>query len=306
MSTTLSVIIVTQNTVKYLGKCLESLVPYYQQGQIKDIIIVDGQSSDGTRDIISKYPVRLVDDIFRDPYNPSFPRNIGWRSTTAELVMFLDSDAYLGEGFFPDLFKHFADENVGIVGCRQIPVIENRVMETIGQWWDYQMSKSKEIVDTPRGIIQKLFTRALGASSKHQNVVGPCYIIRRKCLEQVGGFSEEEDCADTPLSLTLSEHKYAAKWWFDAPLYHRPKESVKGLIRQRLLYGRGDGYHVAKAPGSWHDKVLPVLIRIGTPIIGARLALRYRNLRQLYLFPLAHFAWSVGYVQGAVKGIMRR
>ena len=235
----LSVIIVTQNASKYLAKCLDSLVPYYQQGQISEIIIVDGQSRDGTRDIIGKYPVRLVNDIFRNPYNPSFPRNIGWKLTAAELVMFIDSDAYLGEGFFPRLFECFADKNVGIVGCRQIPIVENKVMETIGQWWDYQMSKSKEIVDTPHGIIQKLFTRALGSSSTHQNVVGPCYIIRRKCLEQTGGFSEEEDCADTPLSLAISEHGYDAEWWFDAPLYHRPKESVRGLFKQRLLYGRG-------------------------------------------------------------------
>jgi len=297
-----SVVIATQNVAGVIGQCLDSLLPYYEQGYISEIIVVDGQSTDQTRDILKEYPVKLIIDEHRIPYNPSFVRNIGWRAAKSELIMFIDADAYLGEAFFPRAADMFSDKMVGIVGCRQLPIIENRVMKTTGEWWDYQTHYTREIHVKPDNLIHRMYCKALGFSSESIVVVGACYIVRKKCLEQVGGFDEQGDCADMPLSLAIVKSGYRARWYFDAPCYHRPRDSVKGLCTQRYYWGKNDCFHILNSSESWYNKLLPALIRLGTPILGLRLAIRYRNPWHLLLFPLAHYAWIVGYLTTLVKG----
>jgi glycosyltransferase involved in cell wall biosynthesis len=108
-----SVVIVTRNNIGTIEECLGSLAAYRQQGHIGDIVVVDAESTDGTREIIQRYQARLLLDGGSGPY-PA--RNIGWRRTGDELVMFLDIDDCLQESFFRGVGL-FKEEGVGIVGC---------------------------------------------------------------------------------------------------------------------------------------------------------------------------------------------
>jgi glycosyltransferase involved in cell wall biosynthesis len=301
----ISVVIATQNVVGVIGQCLDSLLPYYWDGHIKEIIVVDGQSTDGTIEILQKYPVKVIPDEFRSPYIFSTPRNLGWQATSAEVIMFIDADAYLGPGFFPQVGKLFEDDKVGGIGCRQLPIITNRVSKTIGQWWDYHFGNIKSLTDRegkPASLVQKLYWRAAGFSDQVV-ISGPCYLVSRKRLEELGGFDElsQYGCEDIRLSQRLTEKGWKIKWWLEAPLYHYPKDSITGLMKQRYFWGKRDGYPLWGSSTALHHSILPMLLRLGTPIMGLRLAIRYRNLLHLLLFPLAHYAWIAGYLVAFAK-----
>ena len=59
-SLSLSVVITTRNSARTIGRCLESLVPYYRRGDIAEIVLVDGHSTDSTVEIARSYPVTLL------------------------------------------------------------------------------------------------------------------------------------------------------------------------------------------------------------------------------------------------------
>ena len=88
-----SFIIPTKNNAGTIEQCLNSLLRYRES--IKDIIVVDGQSTDGTLDIVRKFPVKILADPGK---GQNLAYEIGWRNSEGDIVIFMDADAYLGEG----------------------------------------------------------------------------------------------------------------------------------------------------------------------------------------------------------------
>jgi glycosyltransferase involved in cell wall biosynthesis len=110
--------------------------------------VVDGQSSEGTAEIIRKLPVKIL----ADPGNgQNLAHEIGWRSTEGDLIIFLDADAYLGEGFFPAIFEFFKDEKLGLAGCPGRFVGTGKLHTTVEEWNVYD----NRVRTQPKGPIEK-------------------------------------------------------------------------------------------------------------------------------------------------------
>lgn len=90
--TTLSVIITNFNYGRYVANAIESLLT---QDHPLEIIVVDDCSTDGSRDIISRYAPRIT-CIFQ-PVNRGHGAgfNAGFAQSSGDLVMFLDADDFM-------------------------------------------------------------------------------------------------------------------------------------------------------------------------------------------------------------------
>lgn len=102
---TISVIITAYNYGKYLDECIQSVLN--QSYRADEIIVVDDESTDNTKEIISKYPVKY---IWQKNKGLSGARNTGIREATSEYIMCLDADDILR----PDAIKEhlkIADKN---------------------------------------------------------------------------------------------------------------------------------------------------------------------------------------------------
>jgi GT2 family glycosyltransferase len=71
-----TVTLVTYNSGRYIKRCLESVLA--QKGPQVEIIVVDNNSTDGTRDILERY-----EDRCRIVYNP---RNIGFAAAQNQAI----------------------------------------------------------------------------------------------------------------------------------------------------------------------------------------------------------------------------
>lgn len=290
-----SVVIPTRNSAPTIGECLSSLMPYYKQGHISEIVVVDAHSTDSTLEIAEDFPVKL---LFDEGHGDYIARDIGWRNTGSELVMFIDNDAYLGTGFFPEVHGFFEDDGVGIVGAYERAAVTNQVTRTIGEWWLYHAGNLRRLIEDDRDTwswFLRLYHSAAWGGEKHVTTSGPCYIARRACLEATNGFECLHGAADILLSRRIIEKGWRATWWLEAPLYHHPPPSSRRLTAQRRFWGEVDAVAQRKSLGGLRKAVL-LATRLAAPALGVRLALRYRNPRHLALFPLAQYAWTLGYL----------
>ena len=91
----LSIIIPTLNAAAELPRCLESLTPGLLDGVIREVMLVDGGSSDATVSMASVAGCRIV-------ASPAPGRGrqlrIGARNAAAEWMLFLHADTALEAG----------------------------------------------------------------------------------------------------------------------------------------------------------------------------------------------------------------
>jgi len=86
-----SVIIPTKNSEKFLGKCLESVKN--QTVHNIELIVVDNNSTDRTKEIASKY----TEKVFNQGPERSVQRNYGVSQSAGNYLLIIDSDMELSE-----------------------------------------------------------------------------------------------------------------------------------------------------------------------------------------------------------------
>ena len=92
-----SVIVLTFNSARYIGRCLKYLSK--QKEKSFEVIVVDAGSSDNTINIIKSYAAKLnIKIVFALNTNMGQARNVGIKKSIGEYVCFCDSDDY----FFPN------------------------------------------------------------------------------------------------------------------------------------------------------------------------------------------------------------
>ena len=306
-----SVVIATKNSARTIEECLASLMPYHEQGYISERVVVDGHSSDGTLDILKKYPVKLAFDA-GDVEGSSAAYDIGWHNTQSELVLFLDSDAYLGDGFFPRITEFFREDDMGIVGAEAQTVVSNQLSRTVAQWGTYHGDKMRKIQgDSSLSWFERLYRRGLGTDESQVAVTGPCFLVRRRLLEAVNGFRPPQKGRPLPkrlqedylLSRRITATGNKAAWWLDAPVHHYPRFTFNGLERQHFRLGKGNAFTERYYFQTPHPAITLLKYLLGAPVVGLICTLRFRNLRHLLLFPLTKYAQLAGYLYGlAVYG----
>jgi GT2 family glycosyltransferase len=298
----IAVVVVTKNNVQTIGECLDSLMPYHDAGQITEIVVGDGGSTDGTLDLIKNYPVKLLFDGGRG-FSGYFARDMAWRQTGAQLIVFLDSDAYVGQGFAPQITDFFRDEHVGIVGCWAKATPGTRIAEAVGQWWAYHGEQLRKTTHQDSASwFARLYRKVTLARSDQVPATGPCYAVRRKCLEAVDGFRRGRhlEGGDTGLSLRIMSAGWRSILWLDAPVYHHPPSTLRSLMRQRYRYG-WEGVILAWQYHRGMRILKTVLAHLVAPALGPLLALRFKNPFHILLFPLANYVLIVGYLVGLLK-----
>lgn len=97
----ISVIIVTFNRANLLDELLKSLER--QSFDNFDIIIIDNNSKDNTKDIAMNYDLIYIK--LKENYGPSLGRNVGLKYACGDIVCFLDDDAIADENLIKSHYE---------------------------------------------------------------------------------------------------------------------------------------------------------------------------------------------------------
>lgn len=105
-----SVILLTKNSVSTVKKSLDSI--FAQSRKPDEVVVVDGNSKDGTLDIVKNYEVKLISE---PGLGFGYARNEGVKNASGDIVFFVDSDCYAEPDWIRNALPHF-DANPEIAG----------------------------------------------------------------------------------------------------------------------------------------------------------------------------------------------
>jgi glycosyltransferase involved in cell wall biosynthesis len=190
MDPKVSVIIPTKNRADYLSSAIQSVLD--QTFGDFEIIVVDGASTDNTREVIDKFDDQRIRYIReKKDKGASASRNIGIKHSRGRFIAFLDDD----DRWMPsklekqlDLFNKNPDVGLVYTGLWRF----NDSGKTMG--------RARNLPSVRGNIYRKLF---------RANYVGGCstVLVRRECLEKVGLFDENLPAAeDIDLWIRLAKH----------------------------------------------------------------------------------------------------
>lgn len=109
----ISIIVPVKNMAGTIRDLLDSLIKLDYDKNKLEIIVVDGNSNDGTKKITEEYPFTLVEEERR---GLNAARNTGIRMSTGEIIAFTDGDCVVPPDWVRSIANNFNDPYVGFVG----------------------------------------------------------------------------------------------------------------------------------------------------------------------------------------------
>jgi cellulose synthase/poly-beta-1,6-N-acetylglucosamine synthase-like glycosyltransferase len=330
-----SIVIPCYNEERYIFKVLENLAGQYQPGR-SEIVVVDGRSTDATRERIAEFkrvypnlPVRLVDNPAR---NIPAGVNLGIEEARGDVIVRMDAHSIPSANYVRRCVEQLdgaargaGGEEVAVVGMpwRIQPGAETPTARAIAL-----------AVAHPFGIGDAKYRMPERATTEFVDTV-PFGVFRKSLWREVGGFNEAL-LANEDYDFHYRIRARGGRILLDASghslYFARP--TVKELARQYFRYGTWKAQMLKLHPRSlrWRHMVAPAFVAgvLSTALLGFwwpaawlimllavipytllslfcafRLARRGRELSLLPLiaviFPVLHVAWGSSFWLGLVR-----
>jgi succinoglycan biosynthesis protein ExoA len=116
---TISILIPTFNEIAHIDACLASALA--QTAPILEVLVVDGGSTDGTRERVASYgpPVRLVDNPGR---GPASAMNVGISASEGSIICRMDAHTVFDPSYVSESLRVLLEEDADVVGGPMHPV----------------------------------------------------------------------------------------------------------------------------------------------------------------------------------------
>lgn len=127
----ISVIIPIYNSIKYLNRCLDSVIN--QTYENLEIILIDDGSIDGSSLICDEYAKKdlRIKVIHQSNRGVSESRNEGLHIATGNYITFIDNDDFVHPKFFELLYKAIDKGKYDMASCEYVSIWESKVVNYI-------------------------------------------------------------------------------------------------------------------------------------------------------------------------------
>jgi mycofactocin system glycosyltransferase len=154
---------------------------------------------------------------------PATARNAGWQRASTALIAFLDSDTVPEREWLDALLPLFDDPAVAAVA----PRVRGLPTGWLGRYEKY--CGALDMGSAPA---------AVGPSGRVRYVPSAALVVRRDVLRSVGGFDERLRFGeDVDLVWRLVAAGHTVRYQPDSVVWHQPRPTLGGWLRQRYQYG---------------------------------------------------------------------
>jgi len=323
-----SVVMPCYNEELFIQNALQNLYDQYDKENY-EVVIVDGMSTDRTRELIKEFALKHQDLSLRLVDNPdrTIPRalNLGIEAARGDLIIRMDSHAAPSAGYVRRCVELLLKDDASVVGmyCRVQPSKAGLMAKAIAS-----------VVSHPFGIGDASYRLDQAAPQQLVDTVA-FGSFRKSVWQQLGGFNEKlhtnEDydfnyrvrAAGGTVLLDRAEHtSYFARG------------TLRGLITQYARYGKWKARMIRLHPSSIKSRhlVAPLFVisLLALPILGlwfwpawvlfaieliayfalaiyfaTKISLRQGDLRLMFVLPIVfftlHITWGVSFLLSIVQ-----
>ncbi len=319
-----SIIVVCHNEVQFIAQCLESIFNFQPSVGSQEVIVVDGMSNDGTREILTKWQQKFPALKVIDNPQQITPKamNLGIKASKGEYIIFLSTHVlYSAQLLVQTLaaFESVKADNIGgvIITLPRGVSFEARLVQAVTTHRfgignsDFRVGSKEGYVDTVAyGCYKRTVFDRIGLHDERL-VRNQDYEINQRLINAGGRIWQNPKIKSSYYNqATISGLLFQAwsngKWnpwmWFVAPYSFAPRHAIPGVFLFSLLFSF---ILVSLIPIFW-----PVLAVILGPyfilaIISAiQQAQRYQNWWMLACLPFLFFAYHISYGAGILWGII--
>jgi glycosyltransferase involved in cell wall biosynthesis len=295
----ISVIVPVYNGETTIAECIQSLLNQDISKEIYEIIIVDNNSTDKTKEIVKKYPVILREELIHTSYAA---RNRGIMASKGKFVAFTDADCIADKNWLKELLTGFEYPNIGAVSGTIHSIMGDTLIE--------------RFVDAINPY------RKFSSLPVSMYTGNACY--RKELVVYLGMFDEAMYTGgDVDLGWRLQIHTdYQLNTNDKAIVYHKHNITLRGLFKQYHRYGFGEMLlrTLYKESDFFSASLKDHLRMLGShtkSLIIYLASILYRRVRvimgfkktddiDLYLsFPRLHFVIEFATLLGKVNGLMK-
>jgi glycosyltransferase involved in cell wall biosynthesis len=323
-----SIIIPCRNEEKYIGKCLDSIIESGYPENSLEILVVDGMSDDGTRDIIQKYSKNNSFIKLLNNHKKIVPTalNIGIKSSSGDIIIRLDAHTAYEKNYIVKSVKYLKESNADNVGgvCITLPGSNTVIAETIAI-----------ALSHPFGIGNSYFRIGLKEPKYVDTVAFGCF--RRDVFKKVGLFDEDMvRNQDDEFNFRINKNGGKVLLVPDIVSYYYARDSLLKLWKMYYQYGYFKPLAAKKSGAvlTWRQLIPPAfigsLITTGvlsfiTPygiwlflvltaiyvlvnftfsfLISIKKGVKYLVFIPV-VFAALHFSYGLGYLKGVMKFII--
>ncbi len=215
--TTASVIVPAYNAETTINKLLDSLINLNFPKDKYEIIIVDNNSTDKTREIVKKYPVTLIEQ--KKIQSSYTSRNAGIRKAKGEILAFADADCIVDKDWLKNSVKVLRKNPI-------IDIIAGKVIFLPGK--DNVFS----YFDRSRHMNQKQHCKNDWCTTANM-------ITRREIFNRIGLFRNYFSSGDKEWTNRAANKGSRLMYVNDIIICHKTRDSFKSLVKKRIRIGYG-------------------------------------------------------------------
>ncbi len=318
-SSLVSVVIPCKNEEQYIGKCLDSFVSQSYSNELFEVLVCDGMSDDGTREIVKEYEKKYRNIKLLDNSGITAPigMNVGINNSNADIIIIFGAHAYADKYFIENNVKALnKDAKIGCVGGPIETINENKVGKAIAL-----------AMSSPFGVGNALFRY----SKKEMFVDTVAFgAYKRKVLDEIGYFDEElVRNQDDEINFRVTKAGYKILLSPNIKSKYFSRGSLRKLWRQYFQYGFWKVRVMQKHGRTASIRHLVPLLFVSANILGALLSVFSRVIFYLWIaeiisyilfdllfsykqskdnrdvfgylfeiFPILHISYGLGFIEG--------
>jgi glycosyltransferase involved in cell wall biosynthesis len=245
----ISIIIACRNEEKFIGKCLDSIIHQVYPKDRLEVLVVDGESTDKTKDVVKKYVqvypfIRLLENSRK--VTPA-AMNIGIKNSKGDVIILVNAHSILDKSFLENSIGSLNRTNADAVGGRLKAIHEGSSL----------MTKAIPLAtDSIFGAGGKRYRSRLEEGFVKDTL--PYCAYRREIIDRVG-LIDEDLIRDQDEELNYRILKKGGKIYYSPQiksyLFIRP--SLKKLWKQHFQYGYFKPLVVKKVGGimTWRQAI---------------------------------------------------